>query len=202
MVVRTGEWISEAWELIKQDFWMHALAALIFSAASSTGIGTFVIGPLLCGYYFIILQKLRNPGEPLNLNGIGEGLNYFLDAFVASLLIGLFFAIGFFLCFIPGLVVMGLLFFTYPLIIDRDMGFWEAISESYRVASQNWLGFTIFVLVLGLISAGLSLFTLGLGYFVAFPLSEVARALAYRDNFGLKGGHVARPAPPPPPPPA
>lgn len=205
MVVRTGEWISEAWELVKADFWMHALVALIFSAVSGTGIGMLVWGPLLCGYYLMIIDKLRAPDRPLNLNGLGKGFDVFVEAFVASLLVGVFASLGALACFVGALIVQGLLLFTYPLIIDRKRGFWDAISESYQMAGRNWFGFTVFVFLVGLLAGLITLLTCGLGYFVAFPLAQITYVLAYRDNFGLADESAVpdKPIPPPPgPPPA
>jgi uncharacterized membrane protein len=200
MVVRTGEWISEAWELVKADFWMHALVALIFAAVNGTGFGALVYGPLTCGYYLMIMDKLRNPTRPLNLNGLGKGFDVFVEAFVAWLLIGLFTGLGILACFVGAIIASALLLFTYQLIMDRRLGFWDAISESYRMAAQNWFGFTLFVFLLGLLTGLISLLTCGVGYFVAFPLLHIATVLAYRDNFGLAEEQIAPQSPMPQPP--
>lgn len=186
-MVRTGEWINEAWALVREDFWMHALVALILAAVNGTAVGTIITGPLLVGYMHIILQKLRNRGQPLDINGLSIGFDRFLDGFMAWLLIAIFTALGGIACLVGSIVVYALLLFTYPLIADREMGFWDAISESYEVAKNHWFGLSVFVLVLWLLTGLISLLTCGLGYFVAFPLMYVAIALAYRDNFRSAG---------------
>ena len=89
------------------------------------------------------------------------------------------------------IVVSALLIFTLPLIVDRGMGFWDAICASWDKAKLNWFGISLFVLVLGLLCGLISLLTCGLGYFVAFPLAQVPIVLAYRDNFGLAEVDVA-----------
>lgn len=182
-MVRTGEWINEAWALVREDFWMHALIALIFAAIHGTAVGTIITGPLMVGYMHIILEKLRNRQQALNINGLSLGFDRFLDGFLAWLLIGIFTGLGSLACFVGAIVVAALMLFTYPLIADRQRGFWEAISESYEVAKNQWFGLSVFVLVIGILTTLISALTCGLGYFVAFPLMQVAIALAYRDNF-------------------
>ena len=93
-MVRTGEWISEAWELVREDFWMHALVALIFAAINGTGVGALVVGPLMVGYTHVIVQKLQDRRRPLNINGLSVGFDLFLDGFMASILIGIFIGLG------------------------------------------------------------------------------------------------------------
>ncbi len=185
MTVKTGEWISEAWELVKADFWMHALIALIFAAVNSTGIGYLIIGPLTCGYVYIIISKLKKPTAPLDINPLSKGFDVFIDSFVAWLLIGVFTSLGLIACIVGSIVVWALLLFALPLIMDRRMSFWDAICASYDKAKQNWFGLSLFVFVLTLLYCLISFLTFGIGYFVAFPLMQIAIVLAYRDNFGL-----------------
>lgn len=203
MTIRTGEWIAEAWELVKQDFWMHALVALIFCAVNGTGVGFLIVGPLTCGYQYMIIRKLTRPQQGLELNDLGKGFDVFVDSFVAWLLIGVFVGLGMLACIVGSVIVWALLLFTLPLIIDRRMKFWDAICASYDRTKTNWFGVTLFVFLLGLLVGLIALLTCGLGYFVAFPLQNIAVVLAYRDNFGL--AQVEKPTPPAPspiPPPA
>lgn len=197
MTIRIGDWLGEAWELIKQDFWMHVLVALIFWAVAATQLGWLIVGPLTCSYQYMIIRKLTQSHQGLSLNDLGKGFDVFLDAFVAWLLIGAFGTLGLVACLVGAIVVSGLLFFTLPLVVDRRMGFWDAISTSYNRTKSNWLGMTWLVIVLGLMVIGLTALTCGLGYFVAFPLQTVATVLAYRDNFGLARSE-GPPAPAPP----
>ncbi len=185
MTVKTGEWISEAWELLKQDFWMHALIALIFAAVNSTGLGYLIIGPLTCSYVYIIISKLKKPGKPLDINHLSKGFDVFVDSFVAWLLIGLFASLGLIACLVGSIVVSALLIFALPLIMDRGMSFWDAICASWDKTKGDWFAVSLFVLVLSLLCGLISLLTCGIGYFVAFPLMQIAIVLAYRDNFGL-----------------
>ncbi len=180
-MVRTGEWLSEAWEVFKQDTWMHILLALIVGVGGSV-TGGILYGPLMCGYYYVVLNKLRNPSYSPELNDLGKGFDVFLHALVASLIIGVFVNVGASACFVGSIVVAAFLVFAYPLIMDKKMDFWPAIETSFNKAKDNWLGFSLFMLaLLGINLAGALL--CGLGLLVTGPLTFIATAIAYRDNF-------------------
>ncbi len=180
-MVRTGEWLSEAWEVFKQDPWMHVLLTLIVGVGGSV-TGGILYGPLMCGYYYIVLKKLRNPSYSLELNDLGKGFDVFLHALVACLLIGVFVNVGGAACLVGSVVVAAFLIFAYPLIMDKKMDFWPAIENSFNKTKDNWLGFSLFMLALlgiNLLGALLCL----VGILVTGPLTVIATAIAYRDNF-------------------
>ena len=187
-MVKTGAWISEAWGLLREDFWWHVLVALVVMTINGTGVGFLLIGPLTCGYLYIIMQKLRKRAAPLNINDLGKGAEVFLEAFLASLVVGLFTGIGSLACGIGGIIVSALLVFALPLVIDRRMGFWDAIAASWEKTKGNWFDFSLFWFLLMLLTGAIALLTLGLGVFVTFPLVQIVIVLAYRDNFGLTEG--------------
>jgi hypothetical protein len=184
-MVKTGAWISEAWALLKEDFWWHVLVALIFTALNSTGVGFLLIGPLTCSYEYIIMQKLRNRPAPLNINDLSKGIEVWLEAFLASLVVGLFSSVGAFACGVGAIIVSALLVFVMPLVIDRRMGFWDAIVASWEKTKAHWFEFSLFWFLLMLLAGAIVLFTLGLGALVTLPLVQIVIVLAYRDNFGL-----------------
>ncbi|MFP3904107.1 MAG: hypothetical protein ACLFWB_07680 [Armatimonadota bacterium] len=190
-MVRTGEWVSEAWALVREDFWLHALIALIFAAVNGTGVGVLIVGPLTCGYYYVILQKLRHPDQRLDINQLRRGFDIFLDSFMGWLVVSVFTGLGSIACLVGSYIVYGLLVFALPLIADREMGFWDAISLSYERAKDHWFGLSVFILVLSLLVGVGSALTCGLGYFALFPIMHVAIVLAYRDNFQTPASEAA-----------
>jgi uncharacterized membrane protein len=75
-----------------------------------------------------------------------------------------------------------LLMFSFPLIVDRNLGAWEAITTSAKAVWRNLSG------VAGLIGVGivLSLFgiiTCGLGMYFIMPIMLAGYAVAYRKIF-------------------
>jgi hypothetical protein len=65
-----------------------------------------------------------------------------------------------------------------PLIVDRNLGPIEAISESWRMLAQHWFRVAVFYLVMGII-AGLGVLACGVGVFFTFSLLYVAFAVIY-----------------------
>ncbi len=207
-MIRTGEWLSEGWELFKQDWLMHVVVMLILSAASGVS-GGILYGPLLCGYYYMIFKKLQDPTGSIELGDIGKGFEVFVHALVAWLLVGVFTGVGAIACLVGSIVVSALLVFVYPLIMDRRMDFWPAFEASFEKTKDDWLGWSVFMLLIGLVNLA-GVIVCGVGILVTGPVTFIAMALAYRDNFGFAGeqaldvgtgagGPSTAPAPPTPP---
>ncbi|MGD9496812.1 MAG: hypothetical protein AB7Y46_10970 [Armatimonadota bacterium] len=131
----------------------------------------------------------------------------FLQTFLAGLVGGLIAGRGGIACGIGAVVTTALVMFAIPLVVDRGMEFWPAITESINKVKANWLGFSLFVLVCGLVQL-LGMIACVVGMFITMPVVTVAMALAYRDNFGLAGRAAAAApqaptaAPPSPTPPS
>ena len=71
-------------------------------------------------------------GRRAELGDMFKGFDYFLPAFVAALLIGVFVFVGILVCMIPGLVVAAMYKFTYLFIIDKRMDFWPAMRPAMK----------------------------------------------------------------------
>ena len=207
-MIRTGEWLSEGWELFKQDWLMHVVVMLILTVASGVS-GGILNGPLMCGYYYMIFKKLQDPTGSMELGDIGKGFEVFVNALVAWLLVGVFTSVGLIACLVGQIVVYALLIFVYPLIMDRRMDFWPAIEASFEKTKDDWLGWSVFMLLIGLVNVA-GMIACGVGILVTGPVTCIAMALAYRDIFGLAGEQVldvdlgagappTGPAPPAPP---
>jgi len=187
-MIRTGPWLAEAWEIFKQDWLMHVVVMLILGVANS-GSGGILYGPLLCGYYYMIFKKLQDPTGSIELGDIAKGFDVFVHALVAWLLISVFAGVGSIACFVGSIVVTALLIFVFPLIMDRRMDFWPAFEASFEKTKNNWLGWSVFVLVLGVVYMA-GIIACFVGILVTGPLTLIATALAYRDNFGFAGEQV------------
>ena len=101
------------------------------------------------------------------------------------LLISLFTTIGAILCIIPGLVVAAMYKFTYLFIVDKRMGFWEAMQASHAVVRNDYFGFTVFLLALAGIAI-LGFLCLIVWMFVAIPVTFAAITIAYHETVGFE----------------
>lgn len=174
-----GSCISRGWNLVFERFWLSVGVGFVCLVLANVPL---LLGPAYAGIYWFFLRRIR-----------GEGVKFedlfapFSVVFVASLLAGLIISIlaslGFMLCILPGIVLMALWTFTWPLLMDKRLDFWPAMEVSRKVLWPNVWGITGLVLVGILIMLG-GLLLCGVGVYVAFPLVIAAQTYAYEDFFG------------------
>jgi hypothetical protein len=179
---QTGKWVSAGWSMVTADLGNFMLVTLIFVLVNSLG-SIVTQGPLQTGFHLFCAKKLY--GKNAELGDLFKGFDYFLASFVAALLIGIFVGVGIMLCIIPGLVVAGALKFTYLFILDKKMDFWPAIEASHNVVKNDYFGFTMFILVLGLINI-LGCLACIVGLLVTVPMSIAAITIAYQEVVGFE----------------
>src|SRR2546425_344235 len=100
------------------------LVWLTLVATHAVHVGFLVMGPLLGGLYFYYLKKIR--GQSVELPDAFAG---FTTCFVQLLLVGLvgslLTAVGLALCIVPGIYLCVAWILSAPLVIDKQLGFWE-----------------------------------------------------------------------------
>jgi zinc ribbon protein len=104
--------------------------------------------------------------------------------------------IGAMLCIIPAFIIGGLLFFTIPLIVERNLGIADAIRASRELTQRRLWMFVLFAFLVQVIaSAGSYLCYVGL--LATWPLMFTITVVAYRDCFGVEGAQSFSQAPSP-----
>jgi hypothetical protein len=193
--ISIGDCIGRAWELITRDFWFLVGAGFVAGLIGAGGFipylgavaGLIIGGPMMGGLSALYLKKIR--GQAANFGdiflGFGVSFGSLLGAYLVCLLLT---TVGFFLCILPGIYLAVSWVFTIPLVIDKRMGFWEAMELSRKVVTKHWWKMFGFVIVLGLLGiAGLLVCIVGV--FVACAIGQIALLYAYEDIFH------SRPAP-------
>ncbi|MFY9610918.1 MAG: zinc-ribbon domain-containing protein [Blastocatellia bacterium] len=145
------------------------------------------------GMYKAALKQLR--GGQVEFKDLFSARDRLLHVLGAVLLQGLLVFLGSLLCIVPGFIVAGLLFFTLPLMIDRNLGVIEAMKASYEMAKPNLLMFTLFAFVVQLIGS-VGTYACYIGLLATLPLIFTMTAVAYRDCFGMEGAALLPPAEP------
>lgn len=83
-----------------------------------------------------------------------------------------------------GVIVIGTMWvFTFPLVIDKGLGFWQAMELSRKAALRRFWSVLGLMFVCGLITV-LGCLALVVGIFVAVPVCAAAVAAAYDELFG------------------
>jgi len=179
--VRAGHWVSEGWALVTADLGNYVLLALVFTVLSSA-VPVILQGPMIAGLHIFTMKKLM--GRRAEFADLFLGFNYFVPTLVASIVIGLFVFCGTLLCVIPGLVVAAMYKFTYLFIVDKRVDFWPAMQASHAVVKRDYVGFTLFLILLILVDL-LGVLCCVVGIFVAIPVTFAAITVAYKELVGF-----------------
>jgi uncharacterized membrane protein len=168
-----------------------AIVLAINLFAGFTGLGavaTMVVsGPLLAGYYIVANAVVR--GENPNFETFFQGFQMFLPLFLASLIVGIFTAVGTFLLIIPGIYLAVAYSFTIPFVVFLKYDFWDAMEASRKLITRNFwpfLGFMVLILLINFVGALL----LGVGLLFTIPATHCMIYAAFED---IVGGAVNAP---------
>lgn len=195
--VDLGVWLSEAWALYRANFGLLFAATLV---AGLLGVFTcgLLAGPLGAGLTLIILRLLRNESPAPQVGDVFKGFDFFLQALLLTIVIGVAFAIAGWLPLV-GIVAPTLLWplvmFSMCLLADRKMEFWPAIQASYEKAKGEYVSLLVLCLVAGLISAAGAILC-GIGVFLTAPFGAITTVVAYRHMFGEASAVPEAPAAP------
>lgn len=176
------------------------IQAMISGTSILMSLISVIIGAIISAFFYAGLFKAASKqlrGEQISINDLFSGGEHFGSMVVATIIISILTQIGCRLCLIPGMVVIGLFFFTYPLIVNRGLGPIEAMKTSLQVTGQNWLMFILFGTVVYIV-AGIGILACCVGIIFTFPLLFLITTVAYRDCFGTPGGYDSYEPPPPP----
>ncbi len=177
-----GSCISRSWALVMRHFWLIVGASFVLSLIESA-VG-LLAGVCVGGFYFMVLKLIR--GQRAEFGDAFAGFTLaFLQLFLAGLVPGLLAAVGLLFCILPGIYLMVAWVFVFPLVIDKKLGFWEAMELSRKVVTRHWwvlfglLLVNVLVILLGLLACCV-------GVYIAQPVAFGALAYAYEDIFGAK----------------
>ena len=181
-----GQWISQAWEIVKTDIGLFMGLAVLYLIVGSIG-SVLTQGPMQAGFYLACMKKLVR--GRMEIGDLFLGFNFFVAAFVAALLIAIFSTIGVLLCIIPGLVISAMYMFTYLFVVDKRLEFWPAMEASHAVVKNDYFGFVLFLLGIVLLNM-VGILCCIAGVFVTIPISMMAITIAYRELVGFEPNTV------------
>jgi len=185
-----GSCISRGWDLVlnKNNFWLtvgvNLVISLILGVSGAAYVAIIVAGPLTGGLYWFFLKLVR--GQKAGFEDAFAGFTLaFVQLMLGSLVSMVLSGVGFIFCILPGIYLAVAWLFTFPLIIDKQLGFWEAMEVSRKVVTRHW--WTIF----GLLIVNFFLNLAGalvccIGALVTMPISYAAVMYAYEDIFGTR----------------
>jgi hypothetical protein len=148
-------------------------------------LGSPMYALLMAGLFKYYLKLIRAEGPTIGdaFAGFGPAAGQLI---MLGLVSGLLTTIGYLLCVIPGIYLSVSWMFSIPLVIDRNMSFWDAMELSRKVVSKHWFILFALVLVLGLLAMS-GIIACCVGVFVTMPIASVAVMYAYEDIIGRQG---------------
>ena len=213
--VAIGDTLSEAWAKTKGNKGTVWLGVLLYFVAyigislvaglltgqsftdpdANQGVGAILSNviiaaasaPLAAGMMMIGVKIARE--EEVSGTEVFAHFDKVLPLAVAIVLTYLLVALGFVLLILPGIYLMIGYALSLPLIVDKNLGPWQALETSRKAVTKHWFAVFGFMIVIGLLYlAGFLALVIGLIW--AVPTLSIAYGILYRNMFG---GHEANP---------
>jgi len=132
----------------------------IFWSLVTIVISFLIISPVSMGMYFVYLRTVRD-GD-VRIADLFEAFNNYGNVLLTVILLTIIITFGFIMFIIPGIIFACKLAFTPYLVVDRKMGAWEAIQESWRLTrGYAWQIFLIYLLAIPITITGCILLVIG-----------------------------------------
>ncbi len=201
-----GETISEAWSLVKGTKGSFFLAGVIYILIvmivtqvplyfmAPSGISELILTNVLNQVLNMLLAPLmigvtmmgvrRSLSKDISFSQMFEYYPKLISILLMYLAIAALVIIGLFLLIIPGIYLSISYSFAMILMLDKDMGIWEAMETSRKAVTKHWFKVFGFFFVMGLILI-VSLIPLGFGSIWTMPLMFIGYGVLYRNIFGV-----------------
>jgi uncharacterized membrane protein len=155
-----------------------AIAIILVTSILGTPVYVVLTAGLL--KYYLKLIRGERAGIADAFSGFGPALGQLV---LLGLVSGFLSVIGYCLCILPGIYLTVSWMFAVPLVIDRGMGFWEAMEFSRRVVAKHWFLMFALQLLCGLLAA-CGVVACCIGILVSLPFGTATLMYAYEDIFG------------------
>ena len=165
-----GDGLSIGWEKFRENMGPIIVAHL---CAMLLGLIPVVGGFLaLPGMLYVGLKAVRGQSVEAKDGFVG------LQAAVDNIVMGLLQIIGLIACCIGVYVTQAIFIQGTFLIVDKGMGWSDAKDRCMEQIKPNWLSWTLYVFVLGLVG-GLGAILCGVGILITLPIATIGFAYAY-----------------------
>lgn len=161
--------VSIGFAVFKRNPLTHIISTLLVSFVGGATMGVLT-GPMMVGYMRMIEKEVQ--GGKAEVGEIFQGFDDFVPALVAILISGLVASIGFFFCFLPGLLVVALIPTSVYLVACGEKDGTEAFKKAWVVVKENLLSACLCMLVLSFVGSVGSLLC-GVGILLTMPIAMI-----------------------------
>lgn len=152
----------------------------IINGMIQTLISAPVTVPIAVGMFFLGINHAR--GLEIDVPSIFNYYSMIVPITIAFVLIYVALTIGFVLLVIPGIYLLISYSFAYPLLVDKELGPWEAMELSRKTITKQWFKFFGLAVVSALFIL-VSAIPLGIGLIWSIPTVYIAYGLLYHHMF-------------------
>ncbi|MBI4025166.1 MAG: DUF4339 domain-containing protein [Verrucomicrobia bacterium] len=170
--------IGDAFAGFSRGFVQLMLAGIVMGLLSAIVIMIVAIPFLLPFLIAAFKMLMAAAGDPTRINW---------NSLMNSL--GVLGGIGILVCCLMGIFVSIIWLFTFPLVIDKQLNFWEAMELSRKAAMKRVFGLFGLLIVSGLVVLG-GVLLCCVGIFVTIPIALGAITYAYEDIFGAQASQT------------
>lgn len=140
--------VSAGFTGFKKNPLTHVIATVLVVVISGIGFG-LLTGPMLVGYMRMI--KTEDEGGTAEIADVFKGFDNFVPSLLAVLVSSIIVSIGFFLCILPGLLIMAMVPTAAYLVATGESDGINAIKRAWEAVKANLVGAFLCMLVLGII---------------------------------------------------
>ncbi len=141
-----------------------------------------VLYPCMAGIFMMGVR--RSVDQPISFQMLFGYFPYLVPLVIAGILMTILMMLGFVLLIIPGIYLAVAYGFTIPLIVEKNLGAWEAMETSRKAVTRHWFKIFFLYLVMTLIFA-ISIIPLGIGIIWTYPMFVAMIGVIYREMFGV-----------------
>lgn len=164
-----GRCIAAGFSGLKKNPVTHIVTSLLVGVVGGASAG-LLTGPMMVGYMRMI-QKEEAGNKP-EIADVFKGFDDFVPALLAVLLSSIVVSIGFFLCIIPGLLIMALVPTAAYLVAMGEKDGIEAIKRAFEAVKANLLSAMLCIIVLSIVGS-LGSIVCGIGVIVTLPIAFI-----------------------------
>jgi len=180
-----GAILSEGWRLFTADIGgfigFTVVSGVIALLLALTLVGMLLYVPLFAGLWIVPVMMLK--GRPHGFNDFFGGFKQLGELLLLGLVMGLLILLGTIAFILPGIYLGIAWTWAIGLVLDRRMGFWDAMSTSMKVVNKNFWETLLLVLVVAVINSIGSMVVVG--SLITIPLSFCVLVAGYKAVFGL-----------------
>ena len=143
--------------------------------------------PILVG--ITMIGVYRSVDMPVRFSIAFDYFEYTIPIVIAAILTSVLVAIGSLLLIIPGIYLMVAYFLTQPLIVEKNLGAWEAMETSRKAINHHWFKVFLTYFIMAMIYL-ISIIPLGIGLIWTAPMMVNVRGILYRIMFGVEAARI------------